>query len=118
MTMTKAEKAELDRLGREVRRLEEANETLRGTIKIDGAVGHITLDGYHDEPLPLGNYFRLSIADGSQSDGLEVCLSDGALTIRCSEGVVMALSGVSNVMRFIRGFSVPDGVALTRARKQ
>lgn len=113
MTMTKAEKAEMDALRRQVRELEGHVEVLRGTVKIAAPVGHVLLSGYGDEPLPLGRYFRLAI-EGGPSDGLEVCLSDGFLAVRCDEGTVMALPNVTNVMRFVRGYLVGDGVVTAR----
>lgn len=113
--MTKAEKAEVEALRSKIRELEGANAVLRKSVQIKNPVGSVLLEGYGDEPLPLGPLFRVSIV-GGQSDGMEVCVQHGLLSVRSVEGAVLALPAASNVMNFVNGQLLNAGVLLKGPR--
>lgn len=73
--------------------LTERNEALRGETAIENPVGYVLSHGYHSEPIPLGEYFRVEV------DKLEICYRGGDLTIASREGIPCILPEVSNVIK-------------------
>lgn len=85
-------------LNAEIRRLEKANDALRGDRKAEpDSPGYILLDGYGGEPLPLGKYFRL-YCTAPRGDGVEVCMEESGLVARVESGYVSVIPRVSNVI--------------------
>ena len=89
-------------LNAEIRRLEGANLHLRGKNETgDTSPGYILLNGYGDEPIPLGKYFRILCTSGP-SEGVEIAMDGADLSARVEDGWVSVIPKVSNVITLRR----------------
>lgn len=77
---------------RELRDLRESVATLRGERIIEDQVGEFLQNGYREEVLSVGRYFRLRVGT------LEVHMRDGELAISVENGVPAVIPWVSNMI--------------------
>ncbi len=86
-------KSAFDQKDREIRDLQEALDTLRGSAKVDNQVGELLQSGYRSEPIPLGEYFRVNVGN------LTISMSQGRyLSISSQKGWPAVVPSVSNVV--------------------